>query len=91
MKRKVILIGGAPTTGKSTMASLLAKHFNLPWISTDQIRDVMRLVASREKYPKLFNPEGYNAEKFLTEFSAEEIARMEFEQGEAAWIGIKEL
>lgn len=87
--RKIILIGGAPTTGKSTAAALVAKHFNLPWISTDQIRETMRLVARREDYPKLFDPEGYDAQKFLTEFSAAQIADMELEQGEAVWPGIK--
>lgn len=90
-KRKVILIGGAPTAGKSTMAGLIAKKLNIPWISTDQIREIMRVTARREDMPKLFTPEGYTAEKFLTEFSAEEIVRMEMEQGEAAWIGIKKI
>ncbi len=39
------LIGGAPTVGKSTIAAPLAAHLNLPWISTDRIRDIMRTVA----------------------------------------------
>ena len=87
--RTIILIGGAPTTGKSTLAYLVAKHLGIPWISTDQIRSILRLAARREDYPKLFNPEGYTAERFLTEFSAEQIATMEIEQGEAVWLGIK--
>jgi len=62
---------------------------NIPWISTDQIREIMRLVAKREDHPKLFTPEGYTAEQFLTEFSAEQISDMEMEQGEAVWPGIK--
>lgn len=90
MKTKtIILIGGAPTTGKSTIAALVAKHLNLPWISTDQIREIMRLVARREDCPKLFNPKGYDAQKFLTKFSAAQIADMEMEQGKAVWPGIK--
>jgi len=89
--RKVILIGGAPTAGKSTTAGLIAKRLNVPWISTDQIREIMRVTARREDMLKLFTPEGYTAEKFLTEFSAEEIAQMEMEQGEAAWVGIKKI
>jgi 2-phosphoglycerate kinase len=52
------LIGGAPTVGKSTVAASLAAHLGLPWISTDQIRDIMRTVANRREHPKLFNPEG---------------------------------
>ncbi|PIR41569.1 MAG: hypothetical protein COV31_00465 [Candidatus Yanofskybacteria bacterium CG10_big_fil_rev_8_21_14_0_10_46_23] len=87
--RKVILIGGAPTTGKSTLASLMSERLSLPWISTDQIRELMRAVVDRDKFPKLFNPEGYDARRFLTEFSAEEIANMEMEQGEETWVGIR--
>lgn len=87
--KNIILIGGAPTTGKSVIANLLSKRLGIPWISTDQIREVMRSVADKKQYPKLFNPEGYTAERFLTEFSSEKIVEMEMEQGEAAWIGIK--
>jgi 2-phosphoglycerate kinase len=38
----VILIGGAPGAGKSTVAEELAKHFQIPWVSTDQIRRILR-------------------------------------------------
>lgn len=81
----IILVGGGPTAGKSTMAQRLAKHLDLPWMSTDHIRDIARFVARREDHPKLFNPEEYDAERFLTEFSSQEIANMEFEQGDALW------
>jgi 2-phosphoglycerate kinase len=85
------LIGGAPTVGKSTVAAALAAHLNLPWISTDQIRDIMRTVANRGDHPKLFNPEGYDAERFYNAFSPEEIVGIEIGQGEAAWTGIRAL
>ncbi|MBU8830557.1 hypothetical protein [Mycolicibacterium goodii] len=88
MNKKIILIGGAPTTGKSTLAQQVARHFDLPWVSTDQIRNTMRVTASRQDYPNLFNPKGYSAERLLTEFSAEEIVDIEFRQSEAAWLGI---
>lgn len=91
MEKQIILIGGAPTMGKSTIAVLLSKHLGLPWISTDQIREIMRTVASRKDFPKLFNPEGYSAERFLTEFSAEQIVNMEMDEGEDVWLGVKNL
>ena len=91
IEKSIILIGGAPTTGKSTMAHLVAKSLGIPWISTDQIRTIMRVVARRDDFPKLFNPEGYTAERFLTEFSSEQIVQMEFAQAEATWIGIKKV
>lgn len=89
--KTIILIGGAPTTGKSTIAHMIAKHLDIPFISTDDIRSAMQAVARREDHPNLFNPEGYDGERFLTEFSAEEIADKEWAQGEATWIGIKKI
>jgi 2-phosphoglycerate kinase len=85
------LIGGAPTVGKSTIAQALAAHLGLPWISTDQIRDIMRTVADRRTHPKLFNPEGYDAESLFNAFSAEQLVEIEVGQGEAAWTGIRTL
>lgn len=87
--RKIILLWWAPTTGKSTLAAKLSKHLDIPWISTDQIRGIMRSVAKREDYPNLFEPEWYEeANKFLEHFSAQEISNMEFEQSIATWTWI---
>ncbi len=87
--KQIILIGGAPTTGKSTVAKLLSKHLDIPWISTDQIRQILKSVAHINDYPGLFNTEGYTAEKFLTEYSSEQIVEMEFASGEETWVGVK--
>ncbi len=88
---KVILIGGAPTTGKSTIAPLVAKHFGLPWISTDQFRQVAFAYAKKADYPELYNSDGFTAEEFLTKFTPEEIIEREMKQGEAVWHGIDHL
>lgn len=88
-KKQIILIGGAPTTGKSTIAKLLSKHLDIPWISTDQIRQILKSVAHINDYPNLFETEGYTAEKFLTEYSSEQIVDMEIASGEVTWIGVK--
>lgn len=91
MSKNIYLIGGMPTAGKSTIAQSMSDHFHIPWISTDQIREVMRIVADRNQYPKLFTPEGYSAERFLTEYDAQQIVDMELEQGEATWPGVSKL
>jgi 2-phosphoglycerate kinase len=88
MPKTIILIGGAPTSGKSTVAAALSARLGLPWISTDQIRTVMRSSTTPDLSPDLFNPVN-DPEVFLTRYSAEEIARMEWAQGEAAWPGIR--
>jgi 2-phosphoglycerate kinase len=87
--KQIILIGGAPTTGKSTVAKLLSKHLDIPWISTDQIRQILKSVAHVEDYPNLLSIENYTAEKFHTEYSPEQIAEIEFALGEETWIGVK--
>lgn len=83
--KRIILIGGAPTTGKSTLAHQVAKHFDVPWISTDQIRKIMRKVASRTEYPGLFNPKGYSTERLLNEFTPEELLEMQLRQAQVVW------
>ncbi len=87
--RDIILIGGAPTTGKSTLAHNLARELDIPWISTDQIRDIMRAIADRKEYPLLFLPEEYSAERFYAESSAEQIVAREIRQGKAVWPFVK--
>jgi 2-phosphoglycerate kinase len=89
-EKQIILIGGAPT-GKSTIALALSKALGLPSISTDQIRTILRSVASKDKYPALFNSSDYDAERFLTELTTEQIVTMEFEQGEETWLGVRAL
>ena len=44
----IYLIGGAPRTGKTTLAKMIAKRKDIPYISTDLIRD-----AIDEAYPEL--------------------------------------
>lgn len=58
MKRKIILIGGAPTVGRSTMAKFLSERLGIPWISTDQTRAIMQAVVSKDAYPALFTANG---------------------------------
>ena len=89
MKRTIILIGGMPTAGKTTISRQVAKHFGLPLISGDQIRLIMQSVANQHEYPLLFNAEGLTAEEFLNKYTPEEIASMEYEQGREVWLGVK--
>ena len=87
---KVILIGGAPTVGKSTLAQKIAGRLGIPWLSTDQIREIMRAATTPADAPDLFTPD-LSAEEFLTKYSAEEIVALEMKQGEATWPGVAAL
>ncbi len=92
MNKPVYLIGGAPTAGKSTVAKAFSKKLGLPWVSTDQIREVMRSATTKEQNPKLFTPGGFTtAEEFYAHFSVEDIVNTEYEQAEVTWPGILEM
>jgi 2-phosphoglycerate kinase len=84
--RTIILVGGMPTAGKSTVAKALADYFSLPWISTDHIRIIMREVVNRDEYPKLFNPKDY-----LEKMSPSEIVQLKIDQAEAIWVAVRRL
>jgi 2-phosphoglycerate kinase len=91
MSKRIMLIGGMPTAGKSTLAEKLSEHLGLPWISTDQIGIAMRAVATRETNPELFTWEDYGGFQYLNEFTADEIADNEFAKGESVWPGVRQL
>ena len=51
----ILLLSGAPGTGKSTMASLIASRMSVNHIlSTDSIRHTMRTFYPKDKYPVLY-------------------------------------
>src|SRR5471030_1610776 len=91
MTKQIILVGGMPTAGKSTIAKNLSKQLNLPWISTDQIGIISRAVATREEYPKLFTWEDYDGFRYLNQFTADEITDNEFAKSESIWLGVRKL
>ncbi|MBI1309203.1 MAG: hypothetical protein GC129_05055 [Proteobacteria bacterium] len=91
MQRCFILIGGAPTTGKSVMARALAARLGLPWISTDQLRSVAKRYGSKDRYPCLYDSAGLTAEEFLTRYTPQQVCDMEFKQGGDVWPAVEAL
>lgn len=87
---KIILIGGAPTIGKTYTAKRLSKKLNLPWISTDGIRGMLRKVVDKKEFPELFkNIPHLTAEEYLTKYSAKEIVDNQNNQSVDVWKGVK--
>jgi len=71
------------------MAQLLSIKLSIPWISTDQIREIMRGVLKASDCPVLFRNKNISAEEFLNEHSAVEIVRREIEEARETWKGVK--
>src|SRR3989338_9130054 len=85
---KIVLIGGAPTVGKSYITRKLAEELKLPWISTDTIRDQMRKLVRKEDYPALFLHSESTpklAVKFLTNNTAKEIVKLHNKENKEVW------
>jgi 2-phosphoglycerate kinase len=91
---KIILIGGAPTAGKSYTARKIARSFSLPWISTDTIREQMRKIVRKKDFPSLFvhsEPTQEMAVDFLSKKSAKEIVKHANAESYDVWKGVEAL
>src|SRR3990172_8690750 len=92
--KKIILIGGAPTAGKSYVAEKIAKELGIPWISTDTIREQMREIVRKGDYPALFLHANATPEmgvQFLNKNSPKKIMEIVNKEGEDVWKGVRAL
>ncbi len=92
VRRKIIIIGGSPTAGKSYTARKIAELLKLPWISTDTIREEMREIVRKKDYPDLFffyetSPE--MAIPFHNKYSPKEIVEIVNKEGKDVWKAVK--
>ena len=90
--RKIILIGGAPTLGKSYLAKRIAEELRMTWISTDTIREQMREIVRKKDFPNLFmftNASTEMARKYLTENKPKEIVIHQNLESKDVWCGVK--
>lgn len=88
--RPIVLIGGAPTTGKSTLASRLSKHLGLPWGSTDQFREIMKYIGDPKKAPMVFDSSNHTAESYHEAYTAQDIINNDTQQSIEMWPYLKD-
>jgi 2-phosphoglycerate kinase len=90
--KNILLIGGAPLTGKTTLARKLAIEQNAAILSGDSVRSEMKKHVNETEYPSLFKtgdggPE--SAENILKKWTPEAIVALEIEQAHDIWVAIK--
>lgn len=61
---KVILIGGAPMVGKSTLARKLAARFEYECFSTDDLGQAIGAVTTAQSHPALHEMDGYDYREY---------------------------
>lgn len=89
MKRKIILIGGAPTAGKSVLARKLSKELTVPWMSTDAVRHMMRQLVSAKDFPHIFYFKKFTPVQYLTKHTAWQVVVHENLESLEVWEGVK--
>lgn len=70
---RVILIGGAPMAGKTTVARGLAAKLGYGCLSTDDLGEAVRAVTSRDTHPHLHPMDGYDYREYYVARSPEEL------------------
>lgn len=94
-KSTFYLIGGAPRTGKTTLAKQLSQKLDLPWISTDTLESVVSEYVPREKFPEMFPKATARVETnrsndlFYEKYSTPQIIDLYFKQGSTLTKAIK--
>ena len=88
MDKKIILIGGAPCAGKSFLAQKLLEKYDIPWVSTDTIRDMMKEFAPKDKYPVPREFE-VDVEEYFRMHTPQQIFDKHHLQSLATWDGVK--
>jgi 2-phosphoglycerate kinase len=70
--KKIMFIGGAPVSGKTTLSRDLAKQSGAVELSTDSIRSWMKQLVSADDYPGLFYADNMSAEEFYKKYDTPE-------------------
>ena len=68
---RVILIGGAPMSGKTTVARLLAAKLGYGCISTDDLSEAVRAITTKDAHPDLHPMDGYDYREYYVTRSVE--------------------
>jgi hypothetical protein len=86
---RVILIGGSPTSGKSTLASTLAAQLGYSVIATDDIGAAVRGVTGPQVAPDLFAMQAIDYREYYISHSVEEMLEQAQRSHRALWPAIE--
>ena len=77
---KVILIGGAPCIGKTTVSRLIASRLNYACLSTDDLLKAITSVTTPESHPNLHLMAGWTTQEYYVNHTTEELIQHNLER-----------
>lgn len=89
MKTKVILIGGAPCTGKTTLGRLLAGKLGWTSLSADDLCVAVKEVTTPESHPGLHLMEKGKHIEYFSDNTPEKLIQDAIDQQNAIWPSLK--
>ena len=91
----IYLIGGSPRGGKSILSRKLSKKLNIPYISTDTLRLVVKPYfkgSERNKnFPFIEMFDSVSTDEFFQRYSGQEMLKADLTEAKATWPGLKSL
>jgi len=88
---KVILIGGAPMTGKSSIARIIASQLKYGCLSTDDLGEAISSVTMHETHPEFHYMNGLDYRQYYIKKSEDELKEDILNQHKAIWPAIERL
>jgi len=88
---KVILIGGPPMSGKTTVARKLSARLSYCCVLTDDIVQAMAAITTKDSHPALHPMAGHSYSEYYIARTVDELFNDALRRHEAAWPGIEEV
>lgn len=82
---RVVLIGGAPRSGKSTVARMLAAKLGYSYLSIDDLGEAIRAVTNKHSHPALHPMAGYEYREYYIQRSIQQLIADTIAEHHAIW------
>ncbi len=86
---RVILIGGAPMSGKTTVAHMLAATLGYGCLSTDDLGAAIRAVTTKDSHPYIHPMDGYDYREYYVTRSPDELIADASLEHRALWPAVQ--
>lgn len=88
---RVVLVGGPPMSGKSTVARMLAAKLGYSYLSADDLGEAIRAVTTKQSHPDLHPMAQYEYKDYYVQHSIEELIANAIAEHHAIWPALEKV